>query len=111
MPLKQAERADLGKELARSHSSMAALLDEERSAKAVFKARKESITEDIARLSEAINTGKERRTLDCPVSFDLKTKTATVKRPDGAVVHKRPMTPTELQQRLPMDKRDQPAAT
>jgi len=94
-----------GVDLARMNSEMLSLDNEKKSIVADFKAKIEGKTAEIELVSNHINNGYEYRRIECEIRFnDPNAGFKTIVRKDnGEVVRKEPMTEDELQYELQLD--------
>lgn len=99
-----AERLQMGDDLAQAHNRMSSIEEEEAVMKAQIKDRKAAVEQTIGTLYRNLNNRFEMRNILCSITYDLpNVGEVTYTGPDGAVVKTRAMTETERQMDLPLD--------
>ncbi len=109
-----AERLQMGDDLAQAHNRMASIEEEEAVMKAQIKDRKAAVEQTIGTLYRNLNNRFEMRNIGCTIVYDQpNVGEVTYLDPDGKVAKTRPMTESERQMDLPLDEKtdDQAAAS
>jgi hypothetical protein len=99
-----AERLQMGDDLAQAHNRMASIEEEEAVMKAQIKDRKAAVEQTIGTLYRNLNNRFEMRNIGCTIVYDQpNVGEVTYLDPDGKVAKTRPMTESERQMDLPLD--------
>ena len=97
----QAERLQMGSELAEAHQNLATIEDEEKTVKAQFNERKAGMNTRINTLSRMLSGGFEMTNVRCELKWDSpNVGEVQYIGPDGKVEKTRAMAPSEHQQEL-----------
>ncbi len=100
-----AERLQMGDDLAQAHNRMASIEEEEAVMKAQIKDRKAAVEQTIGTLYRNLNNRFEMRNIGCTIVYDQpNVGEVTYLRPGGAIAKVRAMTVAERQEELPFDK-------
>ena len=99
-----AERLQMGDDLAQAHNRMASIEEEEAVMKAQIRDRKAAVEQTIGTLYRNLNNRFEMRNIACEIVYDRpNVGEVTYVDPAGKVVKERPMTESERQMDLPLD--------
>lgn len=100
-PFTDAERLQMGSELAEAHTHLETIEDEEKQVKAQFNERKAGANTRIGSLSRMLSSGFEMRNVKCELKWDTpNVGEVSYIGPDGMVEKVRAMAPSEHQMEL-----------
>lgn len=99
----EAERLEMGAQLAQAHNHIAAIADEEASMKAGIKEKRAGVELTIGSLSRKLNDGYDMENTVCTLDYDQpQVGEVTYHKPDGSIVKTRAMTEQERHMDLPL---------
>jgi hypothetical protein len=100
----EAERLQMGTQLAEAHNTLSSIDEEEAVVKAKFKERKATIEQSVGSLSRDLATGWTMQNVECRLVWDSPNpfEVSYVRNDTNEVVKVRPMTEQERQLDLPL---------
>jgi hypothetical protein len=100
----EAERLQMGSDLAATHNRLSAVDDEEAVVKSKFKERRATLQQSVSSLSRDLDAGWTMQDVECTLSYGVPNplEITYYRKDTGEVVKTRAMNPEEMQEELPL---------